>query len=91
MKSYKLDREEKELLHSIEAGQWHPVKLTQSEKGRMLQAAKNTLRKNRRINIRLSERDLEGLKLAAVREGMPYQTLIASILHKYTRHVTWNH
>ena len=91
MKSYKLDREEKELLSSMEAGQWHPVKLTQSEKNRMVQAAKNTLRKNQRINIRLSQRDLESLKLAAVREGMPYQTLIASILHKYTRRVTWNH
>ena len=91
MKSYKLDKEEKELLSSVEANQWHPVKLTQGEKNRLVQAARNTLRKNQRINIRLSQRDLEGIKLAAVREGMPYQTLIASILHKYTRHVTWNH
>lgn len=49
------------------------------------EAADKYLRKNKKINIRLSEHDVEGLKRIAVREGMPYQTLIASVLHKYVR------
>ena len=48
-------------------------------------AADKYLRKNAKINIRLSQHDVEGLKRIAVREGMPYQTLIASILHKFVR------
>jgi predicted DNA binding CopG/RHH family protein len=50
------------------------------------QAAANYLRKDAKINIRLSQFDLEGLKRLAVREGLPYQTLISSILHKYVTH-----
>ena len=46
-------------------------------------AAKNTLLKDQRMNIRIAQRDLEGLKTKALEEGMPYQTLVASILHKY--------
>ena len=47
------------------------------------EAAANYLRKDTKINIRLSHYDIEGLRRIAVREGLPYQTLIASILHKY--------
>jgi predicted DNA binding CopG/RHH family protein len=47
------------------------------------QAAANYLRKDAKINIRLTHHDIEGLRRIAVREGLPYQTLIASILHKY--------
>lgn len=45
--------------------------------------AKETLKKNKRINIRVSERDLEGVQKKAIEEGLPYQTLIASVIHKY--------
>jgi hypothetical protein len=47
------------------------------------EAARNTLRKEKRINIRLSAKDLFDIQAAAAEEGMPYQTLIASIIHKY--------
>jgi predicted DNA binding CopG/RHH family protein len=83
IKDARLDESEKELLASVERGEWRSVKLTTKEKERYIQAARHTLKKDQRINIRLSQMDLEGLKLAAVREGMPYQTFIASILHKY--------
>ncbi len=45
--------------------------------------ARNTMKKNRKINIRISENDLSALQRRAAREGIPYQTLIGSILHKY--------
>src|SRR3989338_9083224 len=83
MRTHKLDKEEREILTSVERGEWRAVKLTAKEKERYIKAARNTLRKDRRINIRLAQSDLEGLKLAAVREGVPYQTLISSFLHKY--------
>lgn len=50
------------------------------------EAAANYLRKDTKINIRLSHYDVEGLRRIAAREGLPYQTLIASILHKYIAH-----
>ncbi len=45
--------------------------------------ARNTMKKNRKINIRISENDLSALQRRAAREGIPYQTLIGSVLHKY--------
>ena len=86
MGTHRLDKEEREILASVERGEWRSVRLTDKEKERYTEAARNTLRKDRRINIRLSQSDLEGLKLAAVREGVPYQTLVASVLHKYVTH-----
>lgn len=78
----KLNAEEKELLRSYEAGEWQSVE-DRDAITKMKEVAKNTLKKNQRINIRLSDRDLTGLKERAVREGIPYQTLVSSILHKY--------
>ena len=49
----------------------------------LITAAKATIRKNKNINIRISENDLESIKLLAAREGLPYQTLIGSLIHKY--------
>lgn len=80
----KLDAEEREILRSIDAGEWKPVKNLAAEKKRIQAIAKATLEKTRNINIRLSERDLLQLKAKAIEEGMPYQTLVASVLHKYT-------
>lgn len=82
MKYYELDKEEQEILDSVERGEWKSVKNLAAEKRRLRQIAKNTLNKTRNINLRLSERDLQKLKAKAVREGLPYQTLAASILHK---------
>ena len=83
MSKHTLDPEEKALLESFDRGEWRPVKNKAAEITRLQKFAHNTLAKNRRINIRLAERDLVGIQTRAVEEGMPYQTLISSILHKY--------
>lgn len=82
MKLYQLDPEEEEILKAFEEGKLVRVKNFDDEKKLLQEAARNTLNKTRNINIRLSERDLQKLKAKAVREGIPYQTLASSILHK---------
>ena len=77
-----LDEEERELIESIERDQWVPVKDFKTEKQKAVQAARNTLKKDKRINL-LSQRDYHQIQIKAIEEGMPYQTLIASIVHKY--------
>jgi len=79
----KLDAEEKKLLASFEKGEWKSVKDIKKHKKIAKAAAKNTLQKDARINIRLSSNDLLRIKQKAAFEGIPYQTLIASILHKF--------
>ncbi len=83
MKNPKLDREERELLKSVESGEWESVPDLEDELRRHQEYARNTLRKDRRVNIRISSRDLEDIQALAVEEGIPYQTLMASVLHKY--------
>ncbi len=78
MKKHTMDAEEKEMLASYERGEWRPIKNQEAEKAKLQQHARNTLQKNKRINIRLAERDLLGIQARAVEEGMPYQTLISS-------------
>ena len=78
-----LDQEEKDILDSFDKGEFKSVKNKNAEIAKLRQYAANTLQKNKRINIRLSERDLFGIQTKAVEEGLPYQTLISSILHKY--------
>ena len=82
MKYFELDKEEQEMLDSIERGEWVSVKNFAKVKKELMAAARHTLNKTKNINIRLSERDLHKLKARAVREGIPYQTLAASILHR---------
>jgi len=89
MKSAKLDREEQDLLQSFERGEWSSIRDRKTEVSRLGVAARATLRKNRRINIRLSDRDVIGLQAKAAEEGMPYQTLISSVLHKYLTGSLW--
>lgn len=84
MKYYELDKEEQQLLDEVERGEWKSVKNLAKVKKELMGAARNTLNKTRNINIRLSERDVHKLKAKAVREGIPYQTLASSILHKAT-------
>lgn len=79
----KLDAEEREILRSVDAGEWTPVADQKREIARYQDYAKATFRKDRRVNIRISSKDLEGLQTRALEEGMPYQTLISSVLHKY--------
>ena len=83
MKYYELDDEEKQLLEEIDKGEWKPVKNLAKRKKELIQIARNTLNKTRNINLRLSERDLQKLKAKAAREGLPYQTLVSSVLHKF--------
>lgn len=79
----KLDEEEKELLESVERGEWKSVNNLAQEIARTKKIAANTLRKNSRITLRISSGDLSQLKQQAAYKGLPYQTFIASVLHEY--------
>ena len=79
----KLEKDEKELLQSFEAGEWKSVSEREAELARYREYASATFKKDRRINIRISSKDLNALQKRALREGIPYQTLVASVLHKY--------
>lgn len=78
-----LDNEEEDFLSSFEKEEWQSVKNIEKEKLIARKTAIKTLRKDVRINIRLTSNDLSNIKQKAAYEGLPYQTLIASILHKY--------
>ena len=78
----KLDSYEQEILTAYESGQLKPV-ANKAELAGMRAAARATAVKDRRVNIRLSSGDLRDVQAKAMEEGMPYQTLIASVLHKY--------
>lgn len=79
---YDLTDEEQEILDTYEKGEYVSVPDLEKRKQELQEAVKNTLDKKRNINIRLSERDLHRLKVKAIEEGIPYQTLATSILHK---------
>ena len=79
----KLTKEEKEILDSVEQGEWKRVPNFQDEVKKYREAARATLRKDKRVNIRMTERDLARVQKKALKEGLPYQTLISSVLHKY--------
>jgi predicted DNA binding CopG/RHH family protein len=78
----KIDHEESELIQSFEQGHLKSV-ASKSELARFKAAARATALKDRRVNIRLSSGDLSDIQVKALEEGVPYQTLIASVLHKY--------
>ncbi len=79
-KNYKLDLEEQEILDNFNRGEW-------VSKGENLDqykaAAKQTFAKSHRINFRVSEKDFRSIQVKARKEGMPYQTLVSSVVHKY--------
>ncbi|HED37406.1 MAG TPA: antitoxin [Ignavibacteria bacterium] len=79
----KLDNYEKEILESYENDEWESVENLAEKKKEYAQYAKNTFLKNKRINIRISEKDFVDIKTRSLEEGVPYQTLISSIIHKY--------
>ncbi|MFO0700970.1 MAG: hypothetical protein U0236_17240 [Nitrospira sp.] len=78
-----LDKEEEKLIADYEHGAFRPVKNQAMTRKEAMEAARRYTRKGARINIRVSTADLEMLKRRAAEEGLPYQSLIASILHKY--------
>ena len=78
-----IDDEEKELIESLDRDEWVPVADMPDALAEARTVASATLRKDRRMNVRISERDLKALKARAAEEGIPYQTLVTSVLHKY--------
>jgi predicted DNA binding CopG/RHH family protein len=78
-----IDKEESDLMKSLETDEWRPVKDLKQQKKTAVEAARNTLRKDKRINLRLSQKDYHQIQIKAIEEGIPYQTLISSIIHKY--------
>jgi predicted DNA binding CopG/RHH family protein len=82
MSKFKRDAEEKEILRDFEAGKFKSV-LTPQRKKQLAKVAEETFKKDKCINIRISSRDLEAIQRPALEEGIPYQTLVPRILHKY--------
>jgi len=83
MGKIRLEIEEAELLDSYESGEWRSIDAPEAKAQEYREYARATFKKDRRVNIRIPSKDLEGIQKRALEEGMPYQTLIASILHKY--------
>jgi hypothetical protein len=79
----KLDRYEREILGAYEKGALVSARPTKAQLAGFRDAARATFIKDRRVNIRLSAADLMDIQARAYEEGVPYQTLIASVLHKY--------
>lgn len=77
-----IDDEERELAESLERGEWESVSDFEEAREAARRYAEGTLRKDRRMNVRISERDLKSLKARAAEEGIPYQTMVTMILHK---------
>ena len=80
----KLNREERQLLSAFERGALKSVITSEAALRRYRDYARATLSKPQRVNIRLSAQTLAGIRSRAAEEGMPYQTLMATVLHKYT-------
>ncbi|MCB9137304.1 MAG: antitoxin [Caldilineaceae bacterium] len=83
MSEIKLDAEERELLASYEADEWQSVGNVADQRQRYSEYASATFKKDRRVNIRISSKDLEAIQKRALEEGLPYQTLMSSVLHKF--------
>lgn len=83
MKHYELDKDEQKLLDAVAKGGFKSVPNVKKEIERYRSYAAASLARSKNINIRLSERDLQKLKAKAAEKGLPYQTLVASILHQY--------
>lgn len=82
MSDPKLSVEERDLLDALEKGGYESV-LTDARKEELEAAAAHTFKKDKRISVRLSNRDMVAIQTKAAEEGVPYQTLAASIIHKY--------
>ncbi|MCW8815725.1 MAG: hypothetical protein OQK59_07045 [Chlorobium sp.] len=82
MTTNKLDKEEQEMLKAYEAGEFTST-ITPERKQFLEESAKQALKRDKKISIRISGRDLTAIQVKALQEGIPYQTLAASIIHKY--------
>ena len=82
-KTAKYDEEELEILQALEAGSLKPVSDMAAQVKAHRAAADATFKKDQRLNIRISSRDLRNLQARALEEGVPYQTFAASLLHKF--------
>jgi len=82
-KQIRLGAEEQDLLTTYERDEWQSVDQGDAEKARYQTYARDTFRKDTRVNIRISSKDLDAIQQRALEEGIPYQTLMASVLHKY--------
>ena len=78
-----LDKYERQILSAYESGKLKSVVTSDASLRRYREYARATLAKNRRINIRVSTQDISDIQARAAEEGMPYQTLMASVLHKF--------
>ena len=78
-----MSKEEKELMNSIENEEWVEIDNFEEEKARYEKIAADSLKMDRKVNINLSGRDLEELQRKAIEEGLTYQALIGSVLHKF--------
>ncbi|MDP1713776.1 MAG: hypothetical protein Q8L41_03440 [Anaerolineales bacterium] len=87
MSSLKLQKDELELLASYEADEWKSARKIKEQKEQYRIYARATFNKDKRVNIRIASKDLIDLQKRAIRDGIPYQTLIASVLHKYVNGV----
>ena len=83
MKRITLDKEEREILNSFERGEWKSVPNLKKEIEKHRDYARQTLKKDKRVNIRISRRVLEELQAIAIEDGIPYQTLMSSVLYRY--------
>lgn len=79
----RLDNEEKEILNDYEEDEFVEIPGMDVEIKKHVEYAKETFLKNRRINIRISQKNLESIQRKALEEGIPYQTLISSLIHRY--------
>jgi predicted DNA binding CopG/RHH family protein len=84
MKYFELDKNEKKILNDFEIGKLRSIKGVKREVLRYRQYARQTLAKVKNINIRLSRADLQKIRALAAGKGLPYQTLISSLLHQYS-------
>lgn len=83
MRAVILTDEEKEILEAFEKGQLVPSKNADKIKKGLTEAARNTLNKTKNINIRLSQKDIQKAKAKAAKDGIPYQTLLSSVIHRF--------
>lgn len=84
MQYFELDKNEQNLLRDFEKGKFKSIANTKKEIARFKGCVRQTLNKARNINIRISDKDLQKIKSQAIEKGIPYQTLISSLLHQYS-------
>jgi predicted DNA binding CopG/RHH family protein len=78
-----IDDEEKALMESLESEEWQPVENIDYERNKAIIAAINTLKRDKRITLSLTQKDYHQIQIKAISEGIPYQSFISSIVHKY--------